>query len=52
VIAFHEGRQVSPSYSATFETHIDYFMQHQQGITENLFSIARSDIEVGMYFRS
>jgi len=50
VIAFFQGHQVSPSYSASFDTHVDYFMQNQQSITDNLFGIAQSDIDVGMYF--
>lgn len=52
VVAFHDKNQVSPSYSASLEVHADYFMQHKQSITENLYRIARSDIEVGMYFRT
>lgn len=50
VIAFLGEQQVSPSYSVDFITHTDYFMQHQASLTENLFGVAQSDIEQGMYF--
>jgi len=52
VVAFLNARQVSPSYSVSFETYSAYFMQHQQRLTERLFEIAQSDIEQGMYFRA
>ena len=52
VTAFLNGQQVSPSYSVSFETHTDYFMQHQDSVVENLFGFARSDLEQGMYFHT
>lgn len=50
VIAYLNSHQVSPSYSVSLETHIDYFLQHKASLVERLFEIARSDIERGMYF--
>lgn len=50
VIAFLKDQQVSPSYSVSFEAHADFFMQHKERLTEHLFSLAESDIEVEMYF--
>lgn len=52
VVAFLGERQISPSYSVDFITHTDYFMLHKQRLTDNLFGIAQSDIEHGMYFRA
>ena len=52
VVAFLDEKPVSPSYGASFLTNADYFMQFKENITENLFRIAQSDIDVGMYFRS
>ncbi len=52
VVAFLNGQQVSPSYSVSFETHSDYFMQHKARLTDHLFEIAQSDIEHEMYFRA
>jgi len=43
---------VSPTYSVDFETHADYFEQHQENLIDNLKSIAKSDIEQGMYFKA
>lgn len=52
VVAFLKEQQASPSYSVDFVTHTDYFIQHQASLTENLFGLAQSDIEKGMYFRA
>lgn len=52
VVAFLDGQQVSPSYSVSFETHTDYFMEHQQSLTDNLLSTAKSDIDNDLYFRT
>jgi hypothetical protein len=52
VVAFLEGVQVSPTYSVSFETDLDHFMQHRVRLTEQLFDLAQSDIEVGMYIRT
>ncbi|MBN6103545.1 hypothetical protein JR064_15355 [Xanthomonas sp. CFBP 8703] len=52
VVAFLGECQISPAYSVDFITHMDYFMQHKQRLTENLFGIAQADIERGIYFRS
>ena len=52
VVAFLDEQQVSPSYGVNFETHIDHFMQHKERLTDQLFDIARSDIEQEMYFRA
>ncbi len=52
VIAFLGDEQVSPSYSVDLDTHIDYFMQHKARLTENIFALAKSDIEQGMYYKS
>ncbi len=49
IIAFFEGRQVSPSYSISFETNIDYFKQYQENFFGNLFELVKSDIEEGLY---
>jgi hypothetical protein len=49
-IAFLDGKQVSPTYSVSFVTHVDYFMGHKQQLTDQLFSIAQSDIAQEMYF--
>jgi hypothetical protein len=51
VVAFLDGKQVSPSYSVSFITHADYFMQHKTRLIDHLFGTAQSDIEVEMYFR-
>ncbi|MGI0133727.1 MAG: hypothetical protein ACREBW_02055 [Candidatus Micrarchaeaceae archaeon] len=52
VVAFLNDQQVSPSYTISFETHTDYFMQHKASLTESLFGLAQSDLEHGMYFRA
>lgn len=46
-----DGNQVSPVYSVSIETHQDYFMQHRDSLVEHLVSIAKSDVEQGMYFK-
>ena len=50
VVAFLGGQQVSPSYGVDFITHTEYFMQHQKRLTEQLFRLAQSDLEQGIYF--
>lgn len=52
VVALLDGQPVSPSYDVSFGTHTDYFMQHQQSFTDNLFGIAQSDIDRELYFRA
>ena len=52
VVAFLGEEQVSPSYSVDFVTHADFFMQHKQSLIEDLFALAQSDIEKGMYFHA
>lgn len=52
VKVFLNGEVVSPTYSVDFETHADYFSQHQESLIENLKSIAKSDIKQGMYFKA
>ncbi len=52
VKVFLNDEIVSPTYSADLETHVDYFSQHQESLVNNLKSIARSDIEQGMYFKA
>lgn len=52
VKVFLNGENVSPTYSVDFETHADYFAQHQKRLVDNLKSIAKSDIEQGIYFVS
>ena len=52
VVAFLGTHQASPSYSVNLETYMDYFMQHRERLTDNLFSIAQSDIEHGLYFHA
>lgn len=49
VVAFLNGQQVSPSYTVSFETDVNYFMQQKGRLTESLFSLAQSDLEHGMY---
>lgn len=52
VITDLDGKQVSPSYSVNFETHFDFFIQHKARLTDELLSLAESDIQAEMYFRS
>ncbi len=52
VIAYLNNQQISPSYSVSLVTHIDYFLQHKASLVERLFDVARSDIEHGIYFRA
>lgn len=52
VIAFVDNEQVSPSYTVSLDTHIDYFLQNKASYVERLFEDARSDIKHGMYFRA
>ena len=52
VKVFLNGDVVSPTYSVDFETHADYFAGHQESLIDNLRSIAKSDIEQGMYFKA
>lgn len=49
---FLNDKQVSPVYSVDIETHTNYFMQHQQSLINNLKTIAKSDIEKGMYYKT
>lgn len=50
VVAYLGGQQVSPSYGGDFITHTDFFMQHQERLAEQLFRLAQSDLEQGIYF--
>jgi len=50
VVAFLDGKQVSPSYGVNFVTYVDYFMEHKDRLTNQLFSTAQSDIEQEMYY--
>ena len=52
VVVFLDDKQVSPSYGVDFETHVDYFMQYKEKLTNHLFELAQSDIDQEMYFRS
>ena len=52
VKVFLNDEVVSPTYSVDLETHADYFMQHKESLVNNLKSIAKSDIEQGMYFKA
>jgi hypothetical protein len=52
VKVFLNGDIVSPTYSVNFETHADYFAQHQANVIDNLKAIAKSDIEQGLYFKA
>ncbi len=52
VRVFLNGNVVSPTYSVDFETHSDYFAQHQESLIDSLISTAKSDIEQGMYFKA
>lgn len=52
VIATHNGQQVSPDYTVSLNTHIDYFFQHKESLIEKLFEIAIDDIKRGVYFRA
>lgn len=45
------GNQVSPIYSVSIQTHQDYFLLHKDDLVDHLVSIAKSDIEQGMYFK-
>ncbi len=50
VVAFLRDQKIGPSYSVSFETHADFSVQHKERLTEQLFSLAESDIAVEMYF--
>ena len=52
VKVFFNNDQVSPEYSVDFETHQDYFSQHQESLAAQLVEIAKSDIENGMYYKA
>ncbi len=51
VKVFLNNEVVSPNYSVDFETHGDYFSQHQESLVNSLIGIAKSDIEQGIYFK-
>jgi len=51
VKVFLNDEVVSPTYSVDFETHADYFAQHQESLIDNLKEIAKTDIKQGMYFK-
>jgi hypothetical protein len=51
VAALLNGKQVSPTYSASFEVSSDYFIQHKESIIEKLLDLAQSDIEQEMYLK-
>lgn len=52
VKVFLNGEVVSPTYSVDFETRADYSAQHRRSLIENLKSIAKSDIENGLYLKA
>jgi len=52
VKVFLNNKQVSPVYSVDIETHTDYFSRHQESLINDLKSIAKSDIEKGMYYKA
>jgi hypothetical protein len=45
-----DGSQVSPVYSVSIQTHQDFFAQHKGDLVDHLITIAKSDIEQGMYY--
>lgn len=51
VVAFLNGKQVSPSYTVTFETNQDHFMEHKDDLIDSLFGHAQSDLKNGLYFK-
>ena len=50
VVAYLRDQPVSPSYEVSIQTNVDYFIQHKAHLTENLFQLAQSDLEQGLYF--
>jgi len=51
VRAFLDSKLVSPEYSIHIVTAQSYFWEHQRKLSDNLFDLAASDIDVGMYHR-
>ena len=43
-LAVARGMRPKPSYRVNFETHADYFRQHETHLINHLFDLARSDI--------
>lgn len=50
VAAYLGDQPVSPSYEVSVQTNVDFFIQHKAHLTENLFQLAKSDLEQGLYF--
>lgn len=48
---FLKDKQVSPEYSVDFEIYQDYFTQYQENMVRQLITIAKSDIEKGIYVK-
>ena len=49
VVAYLNGQPVSPTYTVSVQTNVDYFIQHKAHLTESLFQLAQSDLEQGLY---
>jgi hypothetical protein len=51
VRAFLDSKLVSPEYRIHIVKARSYFWEHQRRLSDNLFDLAASDIDVGMYHR-
>ena len=49
VVAYLDDQPVSPTYTVSVQTNVDYFIQHKAHLTESLFQLAQSDLEQGLY---
>ena len=45
--AFHDGRQISPTFTITRETHTDYAVYHGERGLDALFRIIKQEISDG-----
>lgn len=49
IIVTYNGKELGPRYGVDIASDVEYLISHQQRLLDNLMTIVKSDIDVGMY---